>query len=212
MFWPLLSVLLLAVGSVGALERDPPGKGFEYVTCGSAVRLAHVPTDFRLHSHKVAYGSGSKQQSVTMIAGVDDVNSLWQVHGDLDNTCVRGSKIKCGKNIRLQHVATQAWLHSHDNHRSPLSSNQEVSALGDNDHSDMGDSWRLECDTTHWEREHPVRFKHQQTNQYLHSTGQHQYNQPIAGQREVCAAARANNLNLWRAAEGLYIKSPDAQN
>ena len=36
--------------------------GFEYVTCGSAVKLAHVPTEFRLHSHKVAYGTGSKQQ------------------------------------------------------------------------------------------------------------------------------------------------------
>jgi hypothetical protein len=35
------------------------------VTCGSMIKLRHLATSFRLHSHQVAYGSGSGQQSVT---------------------------------------------------------------------------------------------------------------------------------------------------
>ena len=50
-------------------------------------------------------------------------------------------------------------------------------------------------------------FKFQFLMQFLHSTGQ-QFGQPIAGQREVCASGRANNLNLWRAMEGFFIKAP----
>jgi hypothetical protein len=42
--------------------------------------------------------------------------------------------------------------------------------------------------------------------QYLHATGQHQYGQPIQGQREVSAFARANALNNWRAMDGLFLK------
>ena len=32
------------------------------VTCGSALKLQHVKTNVRLHSHEVNYGSGSGQQ------------------------------------------------------------------------------------------------------------------------------------------------------
>jgi hypothetical protein len=35
--------------------------------------------------------------------------------------------VKCGSVIRLQHVATEKYLHSH-HHAAPLSGNQEVSA------------------------------------------------------------------------------------
>ena len=42
--------------------------------------------------------------------------------------------------------------------------------------------------------------------QYLHSTGTHEFNQPIRGQREVCAVTHASEANRWQAMEGLYIK------
>ena len=32
------------------------------VTCGSVLKLQHVRTNVRLHSHEVSYGSGSGQQ------------------------------------------------------------------------------------------------------------------------------------------------------
>ena len=36
--------------------------GFQYVTCGSAIKLANSENNVRLHSHDVKYGSGSGQQ------------------------------------------------------------------------------------------------------------------------------------------------------
>ncbi|WP_348240732.1 hypothetical protein, partial [Salmonella enterica] len=54
------------------------------VTYVSMVKLAHVPTNFRLHSQKVSYGSrggGSGQQSVTGFPENDDTNSLWVIKG-----------------------------------------------------------------------------------------------------------------------------------
>lgn len=36
--------------------------GFQYVTCGSVLKLASAESNIRLHSHDVKYGSGSGQQ------------------------------------------------------------------------------------------------------------------------------------------------------
>lgn len=49
------------------------------VTFGSVIKLRHKSTGAYLHSHKVAWGSGSKQQSVTAMAADDDRNSYWVV-------------------------------------------------------------------------------------------------------------------------------------
>jgi len=35
---------------------------YEYVTCGSALKLLNTGHNVRLHSHDVKYGSGSGQQ------------------------------------------------------------------------------------------------------------------------------------------------------
>ena len=39
--------------------------------------------------------------------------------------CPQGTPIKRGQEVRLQHMGTRRWLHSH-NFISPLSNNQEV--------------------------------------------------------------------------------------
>lgn len=187
-------------------EREPPGEGFEFVTCGSTIKLSHDASKFRLHSHEVQYGTGSQQQSVTMVKALDDSNSLWTVVGDLDKGCVRGNKIEAGKVIRLQHAATKRWLHTHKEFQSPLSNNQEVSAFGGKDESNTADHWKVEPEGKFWEREKTVRLKHIDTGMYLHATGTHQFNRPIEGQREVCATAKASNLNKWVATEGFYVK------
>lgn len=50
---------------------------YQQITYGSAIKLMHEKTKFRLHSHDVPYGSGSGQQSVTGFPNVDDSNSYW---------------------------------------------------------------------------------------------------------------------------------------
>ena len=55
--------------------------------------------------------------------------------------CTRGDPIKCGQRVRLLHMQTKKYLHSHL-HVSPLSSQQEVSA---NNPTDGGDNWIVHC-------------------------------------------------------------------
>ena len=45
--------------------------------------------------------------------------------------------VKCGGALRLQHLSTKLFLHSH-HFSSPLSGNQEVSAFGDGSDGDRG--------------------------------------------------------------------------
>lgn len=50
--------------------------------------------------------------------------------------------IACQSTVRLQHLNTMRYLHSHE-FSSPLSGNQEVSAFGDGSGSgDRGKSWQ----------------------------------------------------------------------
>lgn len=51
------------------------------VTCGSVIKLQHASTGVNLHSHEIAYGSGSGQQSVTGYTGGDDANDYWAIRG-----------------------------------------------------------------------------------------------------------------------------------
>lgn len=111
--------------------------------------------------------------------------------------------------IRLTHLATHRNLHSHL-FSSPLSNNQEVSAFGENGLGDDGDNWIIECDEDFWRRDESVRLRHELTKKYLHVTGD-SYGRPIHGQLEVSAYSYANQLNLWRVLEGVYIKPTDPQ-
>ncbi|KAJ6745363.1 MIR MOTIF GLYCOSYLTRANSFERASE 39-LIKE PROTEIN-RELATED [Salix koriyanagi] len=84
----------------------------------------HEKTKYRLHSHDVPYGSGSGQQSVTGFPNVDDANSYWP-----GKNAKQGDSIGTGAIIRLQHMKTRKWLHSHL-HASPISGNLEVEITG----------------------------------------------------------------------------------
>merc|ERR1711991_19379 len=120
-----LVLVLVLVGT--ALAVDDQGNldpEYAVVRCGSIIKLEHAATKFRLHSHEIPYGSGSGQQSVTAVPNKDDTNSLWYVRGPLGQPCDRGTALKDGDQLRLQHVNTRRNLHSHL-HRSPLSGNPE---------------------------------------------------------------------------------------
>lgn len=110
---------------------------YEYVTCGSMIKLKNVNYGARLHSHDVKYGSGSQQQSVTAVHASEDNNSYWRIRGKIKADCTRGVPIKCGQTVRLTHMNTGRNLHSH-HFQSPLSSNYEVSAFGEDGQGDDG--------------------------------------------------------------------------
>lgn len=175
---------------------------YEYVTCGSLIKLLNQAYDVRLHSHEVAYGTGSGQQSVTAVEDDDDSNSYWQIRGpDASNNCKRGEPIECGSKIRMTHLNTRKNLHTHQ-YRSPLSSQQEVSAFGANGEGDELDVWEVQCNTGSWTRQNTVTIYHPETNRFLGLSGKI-FGRPIANQMEVIGS---KSQQKWAVAEGVYIK------
>ncbi|KAL9400432.1 hypothetical protein Peur_009393 [Populus x canadensis] len=175
------------------------------ITYGSVVKLMHERTKYRLHSHDVPYGSGSGQQSVTGFPNVDDANSYWIVRPQPGINAKQGDSIKTGTIIRLQHMKTRKWLHSHL-HASPISGNLEVSCFGGENESDTGDYWRLmiEGSGKTWKQDQRIRLHHVDTNGYLHSHDK-RYQRIAGGQQEVCGVREKRADNVWLAAEGIYL-------
>lgn len=179
-----------------------------FVTCGSVIKLLNIQHNVRLHSHDVRYGSGSGQQSVTGVTAVEDSNSYWSVRGSSDALCHRGTPVLCGQPIRLTHVNTGRNLHSHY-FASPLSSNQEVSAFGDEGEGDHLDEWTVLCSGSAWRRQEAVRFRHRATEALLSVTGE-QYGRPIHGQMEVHAMSGPSQHSLWKTMEGVFMKPSES--
>jgi len=227
MFKPLyccvfFSVLLLAWQCVGFwgsatteeqehlhdehVHKDEDEEFVEVVTCGSIIKLKHMATGNRLHSHEVNYGSGSGQQSVTAVLQADDPNSFWILRGPHGGHCRQGEPIKHGQVLRLQHLNTRRNLHSHL-HQSPLSRHQEVSCFGENGDGDISDNWMLETENGKpgdiWQRKAVFVLRHVDTALYLHSHDV-KYNRPIAGQCEVTAINKGTN-SRWIVAEGVFF-------
>ncbi|CAH8614341.1 unnamed protein product [Dicrocoelium dendriticum] len=179
------------------------------VTCGTVLKLVNSQYKVKLHSHDVMYGSGSGQQSVTGVEDELDSNSYWQImERNGAPQCIRGRVVKCGQKIRLMHLNTRKNLHSH-HFQSPLSSNYEVSAFGEDGSGDEGDDWQVLCDSTHWLRSTAVRLKHMSTEGFLRVSGE-RYKRPISGQYEVCVSATSSPASYWTVAEGVYIQRTDS--
>lgn len=132
------------------------------------------------------------------------INKQRSVLGGVKSPCNRGEPIECGSTIRLQHVQTRKHLHSHL-FKSPLSSQQEVSAFGDDNDSDTGDHWVIYCKGRFWQKTEQVKFKHIDTGTWLSLSG-NTYGRPIFGQLEVICATSADSTSSWKTAEGVYVQ------
>ncbi|KAJ3215615.1 Stromal cell-derived factor 2-like protein 1 [Dinochytrium kinnereticum] len=203
----LTGLLLLIPLTLADFVIEPE---FEKVTCGSSVKLVHSSTGYRLHSHGINYGSGSGQQSVTGFPSGDDakyestiVCSYFVVFAPVGHVCKRGVPVKCGDAVRLLHMNTHKFLHSHG-HSSPLSSNQEVSAyeysdVALNNHT-KGDNWKVICQNKKdkfWLREQKIRLQHVETGKFLSSNIKYQFRNPIPGQLEISAVSGQGANEIW---------------
>ncbi|KAI8111503.1 hypothetical protein M9435_004003 [Picochlorum sp. BPE23] len=197
----VLCCLLLQQNSLALAGKDIPPA----VTCGSIVKLKNEKTGHVLHSIDVNYGTGSGQQAVIGSTASDSADSMWIVRsGSAD--CRQGTPIKQNQLIRLQHVRTAKWLHSHL-FQSPLSGQQEISCFGSAKQSDTGDVWSVEWDDgkkTSWLRDMPVRLKHKDTGRFLSNHGK-TYPRPIQGHSEVFGSSKKGKEQLFRAGDGVYF-------
>eukprot|EP00842_Homolaphlyctis_polyrhiza_P001380 jgi/Hompol1/2242/HPOL_005898-RA len=208
-----VAVCAAAVAGVAAAKATESfiiEKQFESITCGSSIKLAHLATGYRLHSHEVKYGTGSGQQSVTGFPKGDDPNSYFVVYEAFSSSnpspCLRGRAIRCGESIRLQHLATGKFLHSHGDIPSPISGNQEVSAF---DRPDTGDNWKVICvdpKSKFWAREKPIQLEHEDTKRFLGSSRRYQFQNVITGQLEISARVAAKgDEEQWAVQEGVFF-------
>lgn len=163
----------------------------KYVTCGSAIKLAHVETGrkFYLDSGEQSYGSGSGQQIVTLKPEKNDHSSLWLAReGHGEPQCNAGEPIHCNTVIRLTHVETGKNLHSH-HFRSPITNQQEVSGYGNDGEGDDGDNFRVVCvgagegDGAYWRRSKAVGLQHVKSMKYLTAQANADFNARNCGGR-----------------------------
>jgi len=189
----------------------------EYVTCGSAIKLTHIESGGKsyLHSNEFKINSGSGQQLVTVGHEGTSISTLWLVkEGNGNDSCTQGEKIAYGEEIRLAHLQTGANLHSHYA-KSPLTNQQEVTCFGEEGHGDSGDNWKVQGQNkqnTHWRRDEIVHLKHVETDKYLGSTKQAEFNQrncggrcPVMSHLEVFARARPDKMTEWKTELGVYL-------
>ncbi|KAJ2356814.1 hypothetical protein GGF43_001837, partial [Coemansia sp. RSA 2618] len=173
-------------------------EGWEHVTSGSTIKLAHVKSNTRLTMPQVSYGTGSQQQAITAHSDAAATKGFWRVEA---GGAARGQPVACGTNVRLINSDTDHSLHSHAAHKSPISGNQEVSGF---DGRDSGDMWTVQCEGATWVRESPVSLKHVETGKFLMSLPSKKYRQPISGHLEVCAGKSDSNAQ-WMAMEGYFF-------
>lgn len=206
----LLAPLFLAILSLAA-ATDPTST--PTVSYGSSIKLEHVSSTHRLHSHDIPYGTGSQQQSVTAYPDGSDINSYWVVKSAHKTPhAPSGEPVSCGDTIRMQHLATGKNLHSHE-HRAPMTSDYEVSAYREDDSAggrwfdgDSGDNWVVTCDGM-WTRGASVKMKHVDTGYWLSSSKRNSFGHPTAGQLQVCSTYRKGGDTVWKTAEGLFMHS-----
>jgi dolichyl-phosphate-mannose--protein O-mannosyl transferase len=129
---------------------------------------------------------------------VDDSSSYWIVKPIPDSSDKQGDVITSGTVLRLQHMKTRRWLHSHL-HLSPISGNLEVSCFGGEDQSDTGDHWRFDIEGKGdvWMTDQKIRLQHLDAGGYLHSHDK-KYTRIVGGQQEVCYIfMRQHNFRLF---------------
>ncbi|CAO2201300.1 unnamed protein product, partial [Urochloa humidicola] len=166
------------------------------ITYGSVIKLMHDRTKFRLHSHDVPYGSGSGQQSVTSFPNVDDANSYWIVRPQPDSAAKQGDPITHGTIIRLQHMRTRKWLHSHL-HASPITGNLEVSCFGGENESDTGGS-RLRAVVKHGGKTSKFGYDMLIPEVICTATTGSTHELPVGSKRYVVLATSARTTSGWQ--------------
>lgn len=209
----LLCICLAFVSEASALVLA--GVDERTVTCGSVIKLVHQGTGNTLHSHAIAWGSGSGQQSVTCTKAQNDAGSLWLIKDASTATtvCEIGTPVKCGSNMRLEHIQTGKNLHSHL-FRAPISGNQEVSGFGEAGTGDTGDNWTVICDggESYWQRNAAVNFMHVDTSKLLYTSEKVKFTAqncgqgcPIMDQTEVSVSSRKDPMTKFYASQGVYF-------
>ena len=199
----VLSAIVLATTLIATAEA----KKNEYVTCGSVITLKGFKAGTTISCKEVQYGGHGSGQNACTGMGKDtaEADRYFIIRGDEGEDCLQGTIIPKGMNIRLQHMASNRWLHSH-RFRSMLSSNQEVSCFGSATESDDSDVWKVTWTggSKHWQTSDKITLQHVITDVYLGATSK-EYPQPLNGQKEIAGLRSKTSETMFTVAEGIYF-------
>ncbi|KXN70927.1 hypothetical protein CONCODRAFT_156065 [Conidiobolus coronatus NRRL 28638] len=143
------------------------------VHLGSKISLRHLATGRYVRSSSVNYQGGSGQQLVYASSNQPEHEDWWQVLGPEHQGNI-GDVFRYGDRVRVHHMATFKWLHSHDV-KSPSSGQNEVSTYGTEQQSDENDIWIVEkadggANGQDWNANDVFLLKHERTGQNEVST------------------------------------------
>ena len=203
------------------MDAQQGGAGYMEVALayGARIKLQHVSTGHRLHSHGSTYPKGSKQQQVTCFDG-EDANDWWLIkprHGTPLDASTTGMPVADGDVVRLEHVQTQRNLHSHNIVGHVTRGRQlEVTAFGNEGEGDTNDNWIVRLGQS---EAGAIRLQHVCTSMktaggqgeggdahcgYLHSHG-HKYPGWGHGQQEVTNYNGTDANDLWLVVPDLAV-------
>jgi len=174
---------------------------------GMSIRLRHNETGALLASLPQNYRhANSSMQQIVGGSAKRDQNSLWLVKPPHDQReqNLDGQQVHHGATFRLEHVATQHNLHTHDA-PAPLTGphQREVTAFLHQGPGigDRNDDWSLQLQAQEpWQTGMPFRLRHVLTHRLLHSHGLASPN-ATAGLYEVTAVDQGDINDLFTCIE-----------
>jgi dolichyl-phosphate-mannose--protein O-mannosyl transferase len=179
---------------VSALSVNRP------VVFGQTMKLKHFSTTKLLSSCEKNHNhpKSSRQQMVFAVSTIGP-NEMWIVkaqHGQQENYR-EGKTIQNGDFLRVEHASTRKNLHSHAVHPSPITAQQEVTAIGVNGVHDPDDNWKIEVEGGgEWFYNKRIKLIHVNTNNTLHS---HNSTKPplLEGNQEVTCYSGRDDNDWW---------------
>ncbi|OIR58272.1 MAG: uncharacterized protein A8A55_0935 [Amphiamblys sp. WSBS2006] len=197
---------------------------------GSVIVLRQErPENGYLHSHPHGYPEGSKQQQVTLYT-YKDTNNLFRVlqkNGKEEGPKDTLQPLLSGDTVRLEHVATGRYLHSH-HIKAPVSKeehNNEVSCYGDSkgNVSDTNDNWKVEIvdrngDIIKGSKKKPVtamhtriRLRHVNTRARLNSNGKRLGTWGFNHLEVTCGKRTLRKNSVWVIEESKHRESGETE-
>ena len=207
---------------------------FADVALGSTVRIKHLNTlGGALHSHSHSYQTGSMQQQITLYPFMDENNEWIMILAPREDEYEKKedghtvtpddeytrfyhniTHVKDGDMVRFLHKQTMVRLHSHHNHRPPVSTGDyqnEVSGYGfpsERFGGDFNDNWVIEIykqprSVRSADKNRPItlrtifRLRHAMLGCYLYSHNVRLPNWAYDQQEVTCNGSPPMENSLW---------------
>ncbi|OLY80706.1 Stromal cell-derived factor 2-like protein [Smittium mucronatum] len=173
----------------------------DIIKFGTVLAFKHMMTgNFLQSKDEIISESGSGQQLVYCDSHDIQDDDAWQVMPANHDVPTPGLEVTYGTVIRLQHVQTGKFLHSHYHFTCGETGQNEVTCFGGPDYSDDNDHWIVERfgnidEGEVWDRHNSVVLRHYVSGMALHS---HDIKYSDGLQSVTCFGPGDENNDKWK--------------